>query len=89
LILTNKIRVERALECEPILYPDLDGANSSYFISGKGVAKIYSSEGVLLRELNSPTYWDGRDHSGRIVPSGLYQVIINQDEKIAVSVMRH
>ncbi|MBX9851253.1 MAG: hypothetical protein K2X86_05775 [Cytophagaceae bacterium] len=86
--LQKKINIQRNPHCDPIIYPDSPGPESSYYIENTGKALVYNKEGKVVKELSLPAYWDGTDKNGSVVDSGLYMIIINEHVKVAISVMR-
>jgi hypothetical protein len=82
------IQTTRPDNCAPIFYPGLIGPESSYFIEQKGTARIYNQAGHKLKEISVPAYWDGKDSNGQLLDSGLYLIIVNEQVKIPISLMR-
>jgi Leucine-rich repeat (LRR) protein len=87
-VLKNYIQTSRPDNCDPIFYPGLNGPESSFYIEQKGMARIYNNAGHKLKELLVPAYWDGRDNNGQLLDSGLYIIIVNEQVKIPISLMR-
>ncbi|WMJ72004.1 gliding motility-associated C-terminal domain-containing protein [Cytophagaceae bacterium ABcell3] len=86
--LRNYISVPRPSNCDQAFSPNGDGISDTYYISTPGIAKIYNKQGVLVKELQTPTEWDGTDNMGSIVRSGLYAIIINGNTVSHVSVIK-
>jgi hypothetical protein len=85
---SSKIEINKKPECDLVIYPDLDNNASTYYLNQSGKAVIYSSSGQKIRELNLPSYWDGKNQQGKIVDSGFYIIVINEQMNIPISVMR-
>jgi len=65
-----------------IFTPNGDGKND--YIEFTGLLnpfkiKIFSISGVKVREIEDIPAWDGKDSSGKIVPSGIYIYVIEKD----------
>jgi hypothetical protein len=82
------LQIEKKVGCDLVIYPDLDGTSSSYYINHQGKGAIYGTSGQKIKDLTLPGYWDGKDYQGRIVDSGLYMIIVNEQINIPISVMR-
>ena len=82
------VQTSRPDNCDPIFYPGLNGPESTFYIDQKGIARIYNNAGHKLKELSVPAYWDGKDNNGQLLDSGLYLIIINEQIKIPISLMR-
>jgi internalin A len=87
-VLKNFIQTSRPDNCDAIFYPGLNGAESTFYIDQKGTARIYNNAGHKLKELSVPAYWDGRDNNGQLLDSGMYLIIVNEQVKIPISLMR-
>jgi flagellar hook assembly protein FlgD len=61
---------------------------SVYYLNQNGKAIVYSSAGQKVKELTLPAYWDGKNQQGKIVDSGYYIIIVNEQMNIPISVMR-
>ncbi len=85
--LSKKIEVKKNEACEPVLYPDLAGTESSYFVPETGEAKIYDINGNVVCSFTTPGYWNGRSTSGGRLPAGLYVLVINEKVKIQLNLM--
>ena len=79
--LKNFINFDEQPKCDVIITPDGDGKNDNYFIDKSCKAKIYDVNGILVRSMSGPEYWNGRDDKGERVPMGVYAIII--EEKIS------
>jgi hypothetical protein len=86
--LSYKLELEKKPGCDLVIYPDLEGLTGSYFLNHQGKASVYNTGGQKIRDLILPAYWDGKDQQGRIVDSGLYMIIVNEQINISISVMR-
>ncbi|MFL5728641.1 MAG: leucine-rich repeat domain-containing protein [Cytophagaceae bacterium] len=86
--LSKKISLSRNQKCDPVIYPDSQGPESSYYIDNSGKAVVYNLEGIAIRQLNLPGYWDGTNQQGALVDTGLYMIVINDQIRIQVSIIR-
>ena len=80
--------IQKCLEDYPVFTPDGDNIEDSYFIPHTGSVTIYNREGVPVRELETPAYWDGRDGAGNILPMGNYLMITDTDRKVNITIVR-
>lgn len=71
-----------------IISPNGDGKDDVTLLSlGGNKIEIFNREGVLVKTLEGAKLWDGKDHSGSIVPMGYYIAIckdINTSAQISV-----
>lgn len=86
--LPQALSATKPINCEPIFYPGLDGPESLYYIEAKGKAEMFNSKGIKVREMEIPNYWDGRDQYGKGCESGMYLILINNKDKIELSLMQ-
>jgi len=91
----------RGLDCQPrVLSPNGGGYATRLAISfdlgksGNGAVKVFDRAGRLVREVvedgafppgRNVVFWDGKDASGRVVPSGLYVVAVRFDGETSVA----
>jgi len=91
----------RGLDCQPrVLSPNGGGYDTRLAISfdlgksGNGAVKVFDRAGRLVREVvedgvftpgRNVVFWDGKDASGRVVPSGLYVVAVRFDGETSVA----
>jgi internalin A len=78
----NFISMKEDTKCDLVISPDGDDRNEEYFIDTPGSIKIYDVNGVLVRNMQGPGYWDGSNNHGELVPMGLYAIIV-EDKNIA------
>lgn len=71
-----------------IFTPNNDGVYDDFYIEQTGSAKIYNKSGRLIKEIETPTTWDGSDLNNLPVPDGYYVIIIDNGEVIHVAVKR-
>jgi Leucine-rich repeat (LRR) protein len=83
-----KIEINKKPECDLVIYPDMETTASVYYLNQNGKAIVYSSAGQKVKELTLPAYWDGKNQQGKIVDSGYYIIIVNEQMNIPISVMR-
>ena len=75
--------------CEPLSFsPNGDGLEDEFYINQSGYAKVYDKKGKLVNEFAVPSYWDGRSKDGRLLDFGYYLVVINDQEKFGLSIMK-
>ncbi|MFN3404855.1 MAG: hypothetical protein ACK40G_12220 [Cytophagaceae bacterium] len=84
----EKIKLPRGQNCDPVIYPEMPGPESSYFIEATGKAVVYNVNGEKVFEAESPTYFKGKDKSGNILDSGLYMIVVNDQINIPVTIIR-
>lgn len=76
-------------DCEyPVITPNCNCEDDSYYIDKQGTAKVYDKRGKLQQTLQIPGEWEGRDANGSKVPMGLYRIVINGDDQQLISVVR-
>lgn len=80
--------IQKCLEDYPVFTPNSDGVEDQYFIPYQGKIKIYSSENHLVKELESPIYWDGTDQTGNSLPMGNYVMITDQGRPVNITIVR-
>ena len=66
--------------------PDGDGLNDSFYIQEDGTAKIFNSNGKLIKTLSTPASWDGSDQNGQIT-GDYYLIQINQSKTVTITVI--
>jgi hypothetical protein len=59
-----------------------------YYIPYEGTAKVYNRQGGLEVSFETPKRWFGRDGNGKHLPLGVYHIIVNQDKRILVTLIR-
>lgn len=84
----GKLKVARPEICDPVFYPNGDGVADTYYIEDSGTAKIYNRAGEVVRQMNTPTHWDGTNAAGKELPSGLYVIEINNSKSERVTLLR-
>ena len=91
----------RGLDCQPrVISPNGGGFDTRLAISfdvgtaGNGAVKVFDRAGRLVREVSendafapgrNVVFWDGRDGSGEVVPSGVYMVAVRFDGETQVA----
>lgn len=85
--LENELRITHRNCDNPVLAPNQPKGHK-YFFDQTGKIEIYNRKGRLIRTLKGPAEWHGRDESGRQVPMGSYQVLINGQQKLQITVIR-
>lgn len=85
----QKVKVEqKCLEDYPAFSPDGDNIEDEYFIPHEGTVSIYNRDGYLLRELETPAYWDGTDAQNRPVPMGNYLLVTESGRTVNITIIR-
>lgn len=83
------VKVEqKCLEDYPAFSPDGDNIEDSYFIPHEGTVSIYNRNGVLLKELETPAYWDGTDSKNNTLPMGNYLLITDTGRPVNITIIR-
>jgi hypothetical protein len=83
------IKVEqKCLEDYPVFSPDGDNIEDTYFIPHEGMVSIYNREGILLRKLETPAYWDGTDAQNHSLPMGNYVMITETGRAVNITIVR-
>ncbi len=86
---TTKTFNIRKQQCqEPVVILGQGSNRQGYFISEPGKAKIYNRQGKLEAVLHTPAKWFGRDGNGRALPIGIYHVVVNNEQKTLVTLLR-
>jgi hypothetical protein len=80
--------IQKCLEDYPVFTPNNDGMEDQYFIPYQGKIKIYNSENLLVKELESPVYWDGSDQDGNSLPMGNYVMITDHGRPVNITIVR-
>lgn len=85
----EKIEIIEPIGCQSeVMYPGTDGTEATFYISNAGSTTIIDRNGQLVRSLQTPGHWDGRDDSNKLVPMGEYYIITNESSSITISVIR-
>ncbi|MFN3402979.1 MAG: hypothetical protein ACK40G_02715 [Cytophagaceae bacterium] len=71
-----------------VLTPDGDGIDDNFFINENGIARVFNSQGHLVKEFNVPDSWDGTDQSGNFLNSDYYLIKINENKIINIYLIR-
>ncbi len=82
------IVLQTCLEEYPVFTPNSDGVEDEYFIPHVGSIQIFDRNGSLLRKIETPAYWDGRDDSGHLLPMGNYLMITNTNKAVNITIVR-
>jgi hypothetical protein len=80
--------LQNCLNDYPVFTPDQDGIEDEYFIPHNGTVKIFDRNGVMLKELKTPAYWDGTDDSGNQVPMGNYVMLTEEGRVVNITIVR-
>lgn len=85
----QKVKVEqKCLEDYPAFSPDGDNIEDDYFIPHEGTVSIYNRDGILIKELETPAYWDGTDAQGRHLPMGNYLLVTETGRTVNITIIR-
>lgn len=85
----KQITVEQdCLNNYPVFSPNEDGNEDTYFIPHEGSIKIFDRAGKLLKELETPAYWDGTDLNGNKLPMGNYVMITDKGKPVNITIIR-
>lgn len=71
-----------------VFSPDNDGQYDVFHIREPGQARIYDSEGKLIRELTTPAFWDGTNNDGSPSSTGYYAVVLDKGKHLNVTLVR-
>jgi hypothetical protein len=80
--------VQKCLEDYPAFTPNGDNIEDNYFIPHEGTVSIYNREGMLVRKLATPAYWDGTDEQNRLLPMGNYLLITDTGRSVNITIIR-
>lgn len=88
LVLYDKIQLKANYEnCDPlVITPNGDGNADELYIPISGKITVYNKQGLMVKEMNGPTYWNASDAKGETVSSGYY-IISTAQQRIKVSVV--
>jgi hypothetical protein len=65
-----------------------NGIEDDYFIPYEGSVKIYDRNGVEIKALATPAYWDGSDNNGNPVSMGNYVIIADNGRPVNITIVR-
>ncbi len=83
------VKVEqKCLEDYPAFSPNGDNIEDNYFIPHEGHVSIYNREGVLLKEIETPAYWDGTDSQNNLLPMGNYLLVTESGRPVNITIIR-
>jgi len=80
--------LQKCLEDYPVFTPNGDDIEDTYFIPYEGTVEIFNLDGTLLRELNTPAYWDGNDDSGNPLPMGTYVIVTDNGRIVNITIIK-
>jgi hypothetical protein len=86
-ILKSSIQIKNCSE-STVFSPDGDGQYESFYIADQGMAKVYDLDGNLVKELQTPNYWDGTKRNGSLADAGYYAIVVNNETVHRISLMR-
>lgn len=61
--------------------PNNDGVDDEFFFDQSGKIDIYNRWGTKVQSIEGPSYWDGKDSKGQLVPTGYYQFVHKASKK--------
>ncbi|MCP4521287.1 MAG: hypothetical protein GY827_06300 [Cytophagales bacterium] len=84
------INVEKSVGVEKstAFTPNGDGDYDTFFIKETGSAQLISEKGELVKELETPEYWDGTDNNGNSLPLGYYILLVDGEYKYGITIVR-
>lgn len=86
---SDEILIEQdCLNNYPVFTPDGDGIEDDYFIPHEGRIQIFDRNGVLIRDMEAPAYWDGKDRNGDLVPMGNYMLVTDKSRVVNITIVR-
>jgi len=71
-----------------ILAPDLSNQAGVIPFTAAGKVQIYDRNGVLVKELVTPAFWDGTDNHNQPVSMGVYIAISSDGQEMQITVLR-
>lgn len=80
--------LQKCLEDYPVFSPNNDGIEDDYFIPHHGSVKIFDRNGLIIKELTTPAYWDGTDINGNLVSMGNYVIVTNNEKVVNITIVR-
>lgn len=86
--ISKNFSIPNASNCDNIFSPNDDGIKDTYFFDKKGEIKILNTKGEIVKTLQGPATWDGKDKNGHIVPMGYYSIIIGNSAIMHLTVMK-
>jgi len=63
-------------------------SNSLFPIDQNAKVEIFDIKGRLVNELQAPINWDGSDHNGNMLPTGLYFILLDGEKKFELTLVR-
>lgn len=63
-------------------------ANVQVYLETPGQAKIFNRDGVLVKNLTLPNYWDGTNNSGEPMPMGDYYVYVDGNQLKIITLLK-
>ena len=72
----------------PAFTPNNDGIEDDYFIPYTGYVEIFDRNGQLIRKLETPAYWDGKDKNNQPAPMGTYVAVTDQGKTVDITVIK-
>jgi hypothetical protein len=80
--------LQQCLDDYPVISPNGDDIEDTYFIPYEGKIKIFDLNGTLRREMTTPAYWDGNDGSGNPLPMGTYAIITDSGKIVNITIVK-
>jgi Leucine-rich repeat (LRR) protein len=69
-------------KCDDYFFsPNNDGIDDEFFFEQNGKIDIYNPWGAKVQSIEGPSYWDGKDSKGQLVPTGYYQFVHKASKK--------
>ncbi len=89
------VLMKECLDNFPVFAPSgLNGTFSSantdntFFIPYEGTVSIYNRNGRIIKKLETPAYWDGKDNGNNTVPMGNYIMVTDKGKVVNITVVR-
>ncbi|MFQ3576248.1 MAG: gliding motility-associated C-terminal domain-containing protein [Cytophagales bacterium] len=75
-------------DCENYFSPNGDGVADVFYINKTGNTKIFDRAGRMIREINTPAFWDGTTNGGDLAYPGLYFLVSENKTFQTVTLIR-
>jgi hypothetical protein len=84
----NALKVSSLPSCPFVFSPNGDGIQDELFLDGNGDAFIINKEGLTVKNLRLPAYWNGSGDKGEEVPLGTYILFKKDGSNDKITVLR-
>ncbi len=79
---------QKCLEDYPVFSPNQDGQEDEYFIPYEGKVQVFDRNGAIVKELETPAYWDGTDSEGNPLSMGNYVIVTDSGRPVNITIVR-